>query len=335
MTYGNPGSLEPLPPPPGSPVPTNPKPAPKNEDDSPPPEAPRPPEDPPMSEAEALVLVDSIRATFPWLDDIPGIFDIIMDGVTTDLPAEVILANVRASEAYAERFPGMAERKTGGYNPINEAEYLSLEDSYRTLFSNYGVLGLFDTGTNSLSAMFGELIGGDVSPTELSARLDEGYAAMADASADVRAAFLEFYGVELDDSTLLAYFLDEDLGLSEMENVVAASTVGGAALKYGLNITRTRAELLAGEGITGHMANSGFANVARETPQLQKLANLHGYNPLSQEDLEGFFFHEDPEVAAQRRKIFDTALSDFRGAGASSVTREGTLSELVDLDQSI
>ena len=170
---------------------------------------------------------------------------------------------------------------------------------------------------------------------ELSVRLDKGYATMVDSALGVKETFREFYGIEIDDATLLTYFLDRDLGLLEMERVIGASKVGGAAMKYGLNITRTRAELLSGEGITEEMARRGFADVAREAPQLETLARMHSFNPLSQEDLESFVFHEDPGVMRRRRRIFDTALASFAGSGASSVTAQGALSELVDLDRSV
>lgn len=288
-----------------------------------------------MAEPEDRNLVDLILSAFPWLSEIPGIFDIIMEGVTQDLPTEIVLANIRESDAYKERFPAMAVRKSEEFNPITEAEYLKYEDDYRSLLRGYGVLGIFGPDDAALNDLLTGWIGGDVSPMELSLRLDQGYAAMVDAAPGVREAFQDFYGIELDDITLLTYFLDEDLGISEMEQVVAASTVGGAALKYGLNITRTRAELLVGEGVTGEIASRGYANVARELPQLEKLAKMHYYNPLTQVDLEELFFHEDPEVMRQRQKIFDTALADFKGAGASSVTRRGTLGELVDIDPSV
>ena len=285
-------------------------------------------------DAEKANIAEMILESFPWMKDLMGIWGVILEGVKNDLPDELILAQVRETDTYKQRFPAMAARE-GKFNPITEAEYLQLEDSYRQLLSSYGVLGTIAPNEGALRDLYTGWIGGDVSPVELSTRLDEGYAAMYDAAPEVKEAFREFYGVNIDDSTLLTYFLDQDLGLLEMENVVGAAQVGGAALKYGLNVTRTRAELLRGEGITGEMAKRGYADVAREQPQLVKLAKMHHYNPLSQYDLEEFTFHEDPNVMASRRRIFESALADFAGAGATSVTQLGTLGELVDFDRSV
>lgn len=287
------------------------------------------------TDKEATNVAQLILEAFPWMKDLMGVWDIILSGVKNDLPDEIILSQIRETDSYKSRFPAMAARESSGFNPINEAEYLEYEDDYRQILRGYGVLGLLAPTERDLQDLFTDWIGGDVSPLELSGRLDRGYAALSDASPNIKDAFQTFYGVQIDDASLLTYFLDEDLGLQEMERVIAASAVGGAALQYGLSITRTRAELLSSEGITGPMAKQGFADVARETPQLQTLARLQGSDPLSQLDLEDFFFHEDPEIAKRRRKIFDTALAEFQGAGASSVTRRGALSELVDFDQSV
>ena len=263
--------------------------------------------------------VDLVLASFPWLTSIPGILDILLDGVLDELPDAIILSDIRSSSEYATRFPGMASRRTKGFNPINEAEYLQLEDDYRSLLRGYGVLGTFDTpGENSFQRM-----------------LDDGFAAMRDAAPTVQEAFMEFYGIEVDESTLLTYFLDEDLGISEIERQIATATVGGAAYQYGLNITRARSELLTSQGVTEDLAREGFANVARETPQLETLARLHSLEPLEQMDLENLFFHSDPDIIRRRRRIFDTALADFQGPVATNVTRRGALGELVDLDQSV
>lgn len=277
----------------------------------------------------------AIEAAYPWLAKIPGILNLIIQGIKDDLPDGVILQNIRDSDEYKVRFAGMAIREKAGFNAISEYEYLELEDAYRTLLIDYGVIDILAPTEAAFDSLATDWIGGDVSAVELSERLDSGYAAVRDASAGVKEAFSDFYGIEISDETLLSYFLDEDLGIKEMEKQVASATIGGAAYKYGLNITRTRAELLRGEGVSANMAHSGFADITREAPQLEKLARMHHYNPLSQYDLEELVFHEDPTVASARRRIFDSALADFEGAGATSITRQGTLGELVDMDRTV
>ena len=284
---------------------------------------------------EARDVSRDILEAFPWLDELPGSVDIIIAGIKDGVPDGVIVANIRKSPEYIQRFPGMAQRASNGYNAITEAEYLAVEDSNRATLRAYGILGIIAPSEEDFRTLSAEMIANDVSPEEFSFRVDSGYAQLQDSGPTIRQSFQDFYGIEIDDSTLLAYFLDPDLGVNEVERQIASATVGGAALRYGLNVTRTRAELLAGEGVTGPMAREGFANIARETPQLQSLARVVGNDPLSQVDLEELFFHRDPKVIQDRYRIFQEALNDFSGSGVRSVTEQGGLTELLDLDRSV
>ena len=287
-------------------------------------------------DAEAFDAVDAIRAAFPWLDQLGDeIYDLITSLVITATPAAVIAAEVRKTDQYKVRFAGMAARVSRGRNVITEAEYLDLEDSYRTLLREFGVLGYYGASEDDFRAFSAGQIGADVSATELSRRLDAGVAQIVDSGAEVQDAFEQFYGFRPTEELLLLHALDPDRGLREIENQLQTVFVGAEALRYGLNITRTRSEMLAQSGVSREMARSGFADVARETPQLQTLARLHSVTPLSQTDLEDFFFHEDPKVLQERFKLFETALGEFSGGAPAPTTRGGSLVELVDLDPSL
>ena len=279
--------------------------------------------------------VEEIRIAFPWLEQIPDLYPFITDLVLDDTPPEVIAARVRETEAYKVRFPGMQERISKGLGPINESEYIEMEDSYRNLLREYGVLGYYASTEDELRQLSAGLIGSDVSPAEMSRRLDSGFAQVVDAGEEVKQAFQQFYGFAPTDELLLLHALDPERGVREIENQLQTVYIGGEALRYGLNITRTRAEMLSQSGISREMARTGFADVARETPQLQTLARLHNLGPLSQTDLENFFFHEDPDVQRQRFKVFESALNEFRGAAPAATTSEGALLELVDRRRSL
>ncbi len=279
--------------------------------------------------------VDAILAAFPWLNQLEGIYDFIVGLVINDTPPEVVASQVRQTEQYKARFPGMSERVGKGYAPITESEYLQLEDSYRGLLREFGVLGYFGSTELDMREFASQQIGSDVSPAEMSRRLDAGFAQVVDSGAAVQEAFEQFYGFKPTEELLLLHALDPDRGIREIENQLQTVLIGGEALRYGLNITRIRSEMLASSGISREMARSGFADVAREQPQLQTLARLHNTAPLSQVDLENFFFHEDPEVQQKRFRVFETALNEFGGAAPAATTQQGGLLELVDRDRSV
>jgi len=281
-----------------------------------------------------------IFSDFPWLKEVPELAQMIIDLTIQGIPSASVTSMVRQSEAYKTRFPGMALRESRGYNPIDEMTYLRLEDSYRSQLREAQVLNFFADSEGSFRKLAADLVGGDVSAAEMSRRIDKGYAAVADAGPIIKETFGQFYGYQPDDAALLLYFLDPDRGTTEIENQVAAVQVGASAYEYGLNITRTRAELLRDRGVTQAIARQGFADVAREEPLFQRLATIHSITPLSQTDLENFFFHEDPGVTKRRKQTFDLALSQFQagsfGAGvASPLNQRGGLTELLDARRTV
>jgi len=275
--------------------------------------------------------IEEVLADFPWLQELgPDIYNLIVDLVISDVPPAAIAEQVRQTDVYKTRFGGMELRRAKGLGAITEREYMAIQDQYRNLLRDYGVWSFFGTSPTEWNSLAAGFIGTDVSPLEISRRLDEGYAAVVDAAPVVGEAFRLFYGVEPTPNALLLYFLDTDRGSQEIEQQLMTTMVGAEALRYGLNITRTRAELLAKSGVTGQIARTGFADIAREQPLLEQLAKIHRFSPLSQEDLEQLFFHEDPEILGQRRRIFETSLAAFQGPTARQ-SRTGGLLDLVDL----
>ena len=275
--------------------------------------------------------VEAIIDAFPWLADLgPEIYDLIVSLLLDDAPSEVILSEIRQTDAYADRFRGIDARKTAGFNAISEFEYIQIEDAYRKLLTDFNLADIFIPDEDSFRNFVGERIARDISAAELSRRLDRGYAAVADSGIFVKEAFQQFYGFEPTDAQIALYFLDPTRGLEEIEAAAATSLIGGQALRYGLNITRIRADLLRQGGVSTEFASQGFADIAREQPQLESLAKIHSFSPLSQIDLEGFFFHEDPEIAKRRSRIFRTALGEFQGGSVAQTTRAGGLIQLLD-----
>jgi hypothetical protein len=267
---------------------------------------------------------------FPWLGEIPGIEDILRTGLIEGLSPEILAQRVRQSPAYAERFPGMAARKSAGLSAISEAEYLALERGYQQQLQQFGALDL----VGDLRSTFAGWIAKDVSVSELNARLDLGYSAVYDTGAQVKEAFQAYYGITLTDQDILGYFLNPTNGLNQIEDKILTAQVGGEALRFGLSVTRNRADELRRAGITPQLAREGFADVASELPMLKKLASIHSFAPLSQAQLEDFFFHSDPEIGTQRAKIFTRALAEFQGSITGRRTQQGGLAELLATDQS-
>lgn len=285
----------------------------------------------------AFDAVEEVLAAFPWLQDLgEEVYNIIVDGITNADPSAVIIQSVRDSNTYKRRFKGLVQRRQSGLPAISEREYLEVEQGYLNQLRNYniqGTLGL--TNTEAFREFAADMIGKDVSVQEFNQRLDMGAALARDTSEEVMRAFQEFYGVTPTEDALLVYSLDPDRGIDIIEDQIATSQVGGEAFRYGLNISRSRAEILRREGVTQDLARQGFADVAQEEPVLRRLAQIHRYKPLSQQELEDFVFHEDQEVAERRRRTLQTALAEFQGGGSFNRARSGGLGELIERGRTV
>lgn len=285
----------------------------------------------------AFDAVEEVLAAYPWLADLgKEVYDVIVEGITNAEPAGIIIQNVRSTDTYKKRFAGLIARQNQGLPPMTEYQYLQYEEGIYSQLRNYNLLGTLGLdSTERFREFAAEMSAGDVAVQELNARLDRAVALSRDSSEFVQEQFERFYGIRVTEDALLTYFLDPDLGLDIIQDQIATATIGGEAFRYGLNISRTRADILRREGVTGDIARQGFADIAREEPVLQRLAEIHNLTPLSQTELEEFFFHEDPDVASRRARTFQTALAAFQTGGARNVTREGGLGELADRSRAI
>lgn len=281
--------------------------------------------------------VEEVLASFPWLSDLGDeIYQTLVNGILNNDPMDVVIQNVRSTNSYKTRFAGMATRQTSGLPAISEAEYLEVERGYLEQLRNFNQIGnLGLTSQEAFRDFAANQIGADVSVAEMNRRLDRATGLANNTPPEVQQAFQNFYGAPVSNDALVTYFLNPELGMSVIEDQMAAATIGGEALTRGLQITRTRAEILRREGVTADLARQGFANVAREQPVLTRLAQIQQVTPLNQQELEEFFFHEDPQVAARRNKTFTQALAQFQSGSPGQVSREGGLSELVDRNRSV
>lgn len=284
---------------------------------------------------EDFDVVEQVLAENPWMRELEGIYDLLTELVIQDTPTPSIAAQIRDTQVWRDRFSGITQRQQAGLEAIDEATYLQLESGYYAQLREAGILGTLGlNNTSRFREWAAERIGANVSVGEINRRIDQGIAIAHDAAPIAQQTFRDFYGVEVSDDALLLWALDEDKGLQEIERQIAAARVGAEAFRFGLNITRTRAELLQREGITADFARRGFADVAREEPQLRRLARIHSTTELAQEELEDFFFHEDPEVQRRRQRTFSQALAEFQGT-PGGVSRDGGLSALVDRNRTV
>jgi hypothetical protein len=236
---------------------------------------------------------------------------IAKETVNLNNPDAIIFA-IREQPAYQKRFAGNAARLKKGLSELDPASYIGLENQFRQTLQSNGLPANFYDQTDDFQA----LIEGDVSPSELNERVQQGYRAVADADPAVKEQMKNLYGIG--EGELAAYFLDPKRTAPLLTRQAQAASIAARGLEQGgIQLSGAFAEDLARRGITEQQARAGFAEVGGLGELRQTFA---GETALSGEQLAGAQFGID--VAAQqeleRRKRLRTG--EFAGGGSFART---------------
>jgi hypothetical protein len=236
---------------------------------------------------------------------------IAKETVNLNNPDAIIFA-IREQPAYQKRFAGNAARLKKGLSELDPASYIGLENQFRQTLQSNGLPANFYDQTDDFQA----LIEGDVSPSELNERVQQGYRAVADADPAVKEQMKNLYGIG--EGELAAYFLDPKRTAPLLTRQAQAASIAARGLEQGgIQLSGAFAEDLARRGITEQQARAGFGEVGALGELKQTFA---GETALSGEQLAGAAFGID--VAAQqeleRRKKLRTG--EFAGGGSFART---------------
>lgn len=225
-----------------------------------------------------------------------GLFDALNAAVIADKTlaqnTDALFGAVRNNPIYIERFKGNIARTKNGYAPLSEAQYIAQEKSYSTTLKNSGMpKGFYDTKDD-----FANLMANDISPAELSARIENGYKMVTNAPPEV-VNQLKMMVPDITDANLAAYFLDPAKSGTQIEQMARAANIAAQGKTAGgMQITGVQAQSLAQAGITTQQAQAGFSQIGQQAGLYRP---LQGEQAISQEDiLAGTFTNEQ---AAQQR----------------------------------
>lgn len=227
---------------------------------------------------------------------------------------------LRETDAYKKRFAANAERIAKGLTALDEATYLQKEDAYQNIMRNYGLpASYYSRDALGVQAGFSKLLANDVSAAELEDRIITAKDRVLNANPEVMQALKTYYPGILD-GDILAYTLDPQNALKDIQRKVAAAEIGGAALAAGLTAGVTRAEELAGYGITKAQAQAGFQNVAEIAPRGSQLAEFYGQQPYGQEEAtaEVFGTAGAQQSARRRKKLTELEKATFGGSSGAA-----------------
>jgi hypothetical protein len=240
--------------------------------------------------------------------------------ITNGADPTTVLLDVQRQPQWHTMFKGLYERETKGLPPITPAEYISTKNSMTQ--------ALVAAGIDPKAVSLDDLIGNDVSPTELSDRIQQGYLAISMAPQDVVSAFHNFYGVTRGE--LLHYFTDPKANETSLLRKAVAAQIGGAAAGSGFMgatqgsgrfpVGQQLANQLAAQGVTYAQAQQGFAQLATQAQLYNRLpgqAQVRGYSTpqLAEAQFFGGPAEQQLQLEAQRQQAYFRAGTQLGTAG--------------------
>jgi len=252
---------------------------------------------------------------------VEGIKGLVQENVS---PSEFTI-RLRQTDAYKKRFAANAQRIAQGLGAISEAEYIGLEDQYQNIMRQYGLPATYYTkGEMGRQEGFEKFIANDISAVELEDRIATAQNRVINANPEVSRALKEFYP-DITNGDILAYTLDPKNAIKNIQRKVTAAEIGGAAMAQGLQTGLSRAEELAGYGVTKEQAQQGYQTVAEVAPRGSMLSDIYRQGPYGQVQAEQEVFNlaGSAEAARQRKKLTSLETAAFSGqAGVGALARE-------------
>jgi hypothetical protein len=247
--------------------------------------------------------------------------------------ADTLRLRLNDTPEYKARFSANATRVANGLRALSPAEYTRLEDQYQEIMRNYGLPATYYAkDATGKQAGFDQLLGGDVSATELEDRVATAQNRVMNASTEIKDALKTYYGDVIKDGDILAYALDPKKALDDIKRKVTAAEIGGAATMAGLNqisatttdaqkaAMRARSEEIAAAGVTKDMAQQQYGTIAELAQRGSQLADIYKQQPYgqAQAESEAFNLTGQTEAAKQRKKIRALETSAFSGSAGAA-----------------
>jgi LysM repeat protein len=227
-------------------------------------------------QAQVTTALEDFKANLK-LAGLDTLADVIDGYIKQDMTASQIKINLVGTQAYKDRFPGMADLAKAG-RAVNEATYISMEKGMTSILKAYGL----DDKIFGTTAKLGTVIANQVSVAEYEQRV-----AMASdkvkKNTDVLASLNEYYGVDI--TGAISYLLDPKLGMDSVKKQIRAAEIGAAAEMYKFDLDKAAAESyinVSGTSDLNSLKESfGRARLLADTQsRLASIEGDKGYNEL-------------------------------------------------------
>lgn len=263
-----------------------------------------------LERRRSINAVESLRGIMDSYG-LSGMMDQIQAWVTDGYEGDAIMALIRNTPQYKERFPAMDALAKKG-RAISEAEYISFERNAAQMERAYGLPQGMLTDKNNIT----NLLTKEVSARELQERVDMAAAGQFQMSPEMRKQFKDYYGI--DGGGLTAYFLDPDIAMPLLTRQYASSAIGAEAAMQDIGVSSNLAEQLYEYGIDRQSAREGFGQVAAQSGFGAGKGETISQGELIQGNLmQG----QSQQEKAQR--IGQTRAGKFAGGGGFAADKQG------------
>jgi len=233
-------------------------------------------------------------------------------------------ATIRNDPQYERWFPGNLTED--GRVRYSEEDYAATVEGYRDIYRAYQL------NTDLLDNRMGDLIRGEVSPSEFATRVDNMWTRVISATDSIQATYARLAGgIDLTPQAMLAGALDPEVGREILENRISMAEIGGEALGSGFQITAARMEELVREGMTRQEADQLYGEAERIVPLMNTLVRRHN-DPDDDFDVEEFTnaeFFRDPQQNLRMQRMISMERAMFRGGLGVRQGEQGALTGLI------
>ena len=265
---------------------------------------------------DAFAVIKATLKTYGFTDaEIAELNTFIEAGLTNaKMGPEQLKLDMRELPTYKARFAGNTARISAGLNALSESQYLQQENDYSEIFKMYGV------GNLSSRAQFSSLIGGNISVTEVTKRIDAAVKRVKNANPEVLKTLKNLYPT-ITDTDIVSYFLKPAETLPELERKTTVAEIGATAKQFGMLETGlTRFEDLQTYGVNLAKARESYSVIAEELPTATKLSSIYDEMNITygQTQAEEEQFKGSASAKRKKEQLIEREKAAFKGSSGIS-----------------
>ncbi len=250
-----------------------------------------------------------------------SIYDKVRQFITAESSSAEIELAMREMPEYRQRFKVIFDREAAGLPAVSPAEVVNYEKQLQQVMSYYGVPQVPGENLQDTAA---ELLGGDVSMTEVQSRLTGmaafGRAVLDDPNQDqeVVQAILGNGGTLYD---VANFALDPERTLDQIERRLAAAEIANEASGANYRLNAPEALDLARQGVTGQQARQGFGVLNQNRQVVDRIVGDQGDPVSRQQELAALAGDVEAQAAIERSS--QRRVAAFQVGGQYATDEEG------------